>query len=105
MPESEKNEQEVTSPKNAITLPEYSSEVIYSDLLSKLLLYDQNISNLKGLWREQTLFLQHVGACVHLFNLPELHEAFTPCIFDYIKEGNSDVREAAADCLAKMLQY
>ncbi len=49
--------------------------------------------------------MQHINAVINLFNLPELHEAFTPCIFDYIKEGNTEVREAAAACLVKMLLY
>ncbi|MFS8159897.1 MAG: hypothetical protein ACMG6E_06750 [Candidatus Roizmanbacteria bacterium] len=55
--ENDKIDQDSATPKNSVCLPEYTSEIIYSDLLSKLLLYDQNISNLKGLWREQTLFL------------------------------------------------
>jgi hypothetical protein len=37
--------------------------------------------------------------------MPELHEAFSPCVFDYIKEGNTEIREAAAECLARMLLY
>jgi hypothetical protein len=33
-------------------LPEYSIEIVYSDLLSKILTYDANLSNCPGLWRQ-----------------------------------------------------
>jgi hypothetical protein len=32
------------TPKDNFCLPEFTSELVYSDLLSKILLYDQNIS-------------------------------------------------------------
>ena len=42
---------------------------------------------------------------VSLFNLPELHEYFVDDVFEYLKEGNADVRKAAATCFSKMLKH
>jgi hypothetical protein len=42
---------------------------------------------------------------VGLFNMPELHEYFIIDVFEYLKEGNTEVRCAAANCFSKILKY
>lgn len=42
---------------------------------------------------------------IHYFNAIEFHEAFIPSLLDYIRGGNTEIRRAAADCLAKILQF
>lgn len=47
----------------------------------------------------------HLSTVINLFNLPEFHEAFLPNLLDYIKGGNAEIRQAAAECLSKILLY
>ena len=44
-----------------------------------------------------------LSTVIKLFNLPEFHEAFLPNLLDYIKGGNAEIRQAAAECLSKIL--
>ncbi len=101
---------ETTTPKSgyhhfSCVLPEHTGELIYSELLRKLIGFHQTLNNLKGLWREQAKFWHHLASQVHLFNLPELHDSMVPPIFESMREGNTEIREAAASCLVKILQF
>jgi hypothetical protein len=49
--------------------------------------------------------LHHLSQVINKFNLPEFHEAFIPSLLDYIRGGNSEIRQAGAECLSKILQY
>lgn len=60
------------------------------------MVFDTNLSNNHGLWRNQYKYLTHLSNGIHHFNLPELHEGFLPSLLDYIKGGNSEMRQAAA---------
>jgi hypothetical protein len=81
------------------------SEVIYADLMTKLAIFDQNLQNMPGLWRQQIKYLSNLSKGVHLFNMPEFQEQFLSSLFEYIKGGNSETRQAAADCIARILQH
>eukprot|EP00347_Sterkiella_histriomuscorum_P008191 403346032 len=86
-------------------LPEYINELIFSDLLAKILIFDQNLSNNPGLWRSTVKYLRHLSQTLHQFNAIEFHEAFIPSLLDYIRGGNSQIRQAASDCLSKILKH
>lgn len=37
--------------------------------------------------------------------MPEFQESFLASLFEYIKAGNSEIRQAAANCIARILQH
>ena len=42
---------------------------------------------------------------IHLFHMPELNDHFSPCLFDYIKEGNLEIKTLSCECLVLMIKY
>lgn len=45
----------------------------------------------------------NISKVIHLFNSNDIHENFAGKLLDQLKEGNSLIREAAAECLAKII--
>lgn len=70
--------------KPPIILPEYSKEIIYSELIQKLMFFNYHLQSHTGMWREHTRLLEAISKNVELFNIPELHDAFCEVIFNYI---------------------
>ena len=53
--------------------PENESEVIYSDLLQRLMIFINNLKGYNGLWREHVKLIKNLVEVVHLFYMPEIH--------------------------------
>lgn len=73
-------------------IPENFSEIIYADMMSKLLIFDTNLQSAPGLWRHSIRYLRNLRKAIHLFNLPEFQEGFLASLFEYIKAGNAEIR-------------
>lgn len=69
----DQKEEEVQPPPPLLpyVLPENFSEIIYADLMSKLLIFDSNIQGVPGMWRSEIKYLNNLCKAIHLFNLPE----------------------------------
>ncbi len=52
-------------------MPENFREIIYADLMSKLLIFDSNLQSAPGLWRNSIVYLKNLCKAVHNFNMPE----------------------------------
>jgi hypothetical protein len=86
--EASKDEENSNNMNNSPLLPEYINELIFSDLLGRLLVYDTNLFNNHGLWRDQSKYLHNLSQTLHHFNAIEFHESFIPSLLDYIRGGN-----------------
>jgi hypothetical protein len=84
---------------------EHESEVVYSDLLQRLMVFINNLREYKGLWREHVKLIKNLGKTLHLFYIPEIHQLIVPMLIDFISKGNKDIKEAACNCLAKIMEY
>ena len=73
---------------------------MYTDLLEHIMTFVTNIKCEEGLWREHIKLLKNLEETVHLFYMPEIHNILVPVIFEFVIEGNTNVRDAAAKCLA-----
>ena len=73
--------------------------------MGRILTLDSNLQVNSGLWRTQVKFLTNISKSIHLFHVPELTDAFTPSIFEYIKHGNTEVRSAAGKCLVTLVRH
>ena len=86
-----------------IILPEYRKELIYQELLPKLEAYNQTLSMMMSLWREHAAFLNNFSECIHLFHVPEVHDAMVQTLFRHIHGGNTALRHASCKCLVNIL--
>lgn len=86
-----------------IIMPEYKRELVYQELLPKLENYNQNISAMMSLWREHAAFLNNFSECLHLFHVPEIHDALVPVLMKHIEGGNTALRQASCKCMVKIL--
>lgn len=68
-----------------LILPEYASEEVYSELLHKLLNYNNNLSSSLDLWREHVVFLDKLAKVVSNFHMPEANDVFIEQLFNYIQ--------------------
>lgn len=50
---------------NSYVLPEYANEILFMDLLEKLLVYDKNMSNQHGLWKLTAKYLHNLSLNLH----------------------------------------
>ncbi|CDW84144.1 serine threonine-protein phosphatase 4 regulatory subunit 4 [Stylonychia lemnae] len=85
--------------------PEQVSELLLADLIGKLMIFDGNLSNIHGLWRNQQKFIQHLGNLKKVEIYVKLYDAMIPSLLEYIRGGNAEIRQASALCLSKILQY
>ena len=53
--------------------PEHESELVYSDLLQRLMVYINNLRGYTGLWREHVKLIKNLTEVIHLFYMPEIH--------------------------------
>ena len=81
------------------------SEVVYSDLLQRLMVFITNVKSVQGLWRDHILLLKNLTEVVHLFYMPEIHHYLVPLLFEFILEGNNLIKDEASNCLAKIMKY
>ena len=86
-----------------IILSEYKRELVYQELLPKLEHFNQNISTMMSLWREHAAFLTNFSECLHLFHVPEIHDALVPTLMKHIEGGNNALRIASCKCIVKIL--
>mmetsp|Transcript_4775 Transcript_4775/g.8187 ORF Transcript_4775/g.8187 Transcript_4775/m.8187 type:complete len:260 (+) Transcript_4775:1494-2273(+) len=85
--------------------PENQREVVYSDLLQRLMVFIQSLRSNTGLWREHVQLLRNLTEVIHLFYMPEVHKSLVPLLVDFLYKGNKDIKEVACDCLAKILKH
>jgi hypothetical protein len=62
---SQEQNQSEEPPLLPFILAEHMSEVIYADLLAKLLIFDSNLHDISGLWRTQYKYLLHLSKGMH----------------------------------------
>lgn len=86
-------------------MAEHQSEVVYSDLLQRLMVYINNIKGYSGLWREHVKLVENLTETIHLFYMPEIHQYLVPMLMDFILKGNNVLKEVCCHCLAKILKY
>lgn len=100
-------DQEELSPKlpPIYVTPEHEIEVLYSDLLQRLMVFINNIRSYTGLWREHAKLINNLVETVHLFYMPEVHSYLVPMLVDFVYKGNKDIKDAACKCLARILKY
>lgn len=55
------------------TTEEYTNELVYSDLLQRLMVFINNIRSYQGNWREHARLIQNLSKVIHLFYMPEIH--------------------------------
>jgi len=84
-------------------MPEYRRELIYQELLPKLEAYNQTMSLMMSLWREHAAFLNNFAECLHLFHVPEVHDALVQTLLRHIHGGNTALRQASCKCLVNIL--
>lgn len=89
---SEQQQQSEEPPLLPFILAEHMSEVIYADLLGKLLVFDSNLHEVPGLWRAQHRYLENLSRGMHQFNMPELQDQFIGSLFEFIRCGNGQIR-------------
>jgi len=86
-------------------LPENQSEVVYSDLLQRLMVLVHRIKEVGGMWREHVQLVQNLVEVIDLFYMPEVHVYLVPLLFDFLVNGNKTLREVSCECLAKIAKY
>lgn len=84
---------------------EHQSEVVYSDLLQRLMVYINNIKSYTGLWREHVKLVENMTDVIHLFYMPEIHQYLVPMLMEFVHKGNNQLKEISCHCLAKILKY
>ncbi|TNV73012.1 hypothetical protein FGO68_gene11698 [Halteria grandinella] len=57
-----------------------------------------------GSLAEKATYLLNLGKGLHQLKMPQFQEQYLGSLLEYIRKGNSQIRHAATDCLAKMLQ-
>ena len=88
---------------NYLISPEYKSEIIYQELLPKLLSLDEHIHGQIGLWRSHTEFLDSFSETFKHFHMPELQDNFIQTLFKYLKNGNNHLRAKVCKCIVTIL--
>jgi hypothetical protein len=66
---------EDTTPKlpPIYTTPEFESELVYSDLLQRLMAFINNVRSQQGNWREHVKLITNLTNVIELFYMPEIH--------------------------------
>ena len=72
-----------------IYLPEYTSEHMYSFLLSRLICFNDRLRQKIAYWRQYVEFLDKIQMKITKFHIPELQDKWLPYIFDDLKKGNT----------------
>ncbi len=85
--------------------PDRKSELVYSDLLQRLMVLITNMKSNTGLWREHWKLLSNLRQVLHLFYMPEVHSYLAPLLFEFVQEGNDQMKEITCDCLATILKH
>jgi hypothetical protein len=69
------NDFEDNSPKlpPIYVTPDHENELVYSDLLQRLMVYINNLRGYTGLWREHVKLIKNLTEVIHLFYMPEIH--------------------------------
>jgi len=91
--------------KQIYTVPAYESELCFSDLLQRLLVFINRLREYKGLWREHVKLIRNLNSVIHLFYMPEIHTQVVPMLVEWVVSGNRETQEAACQCLAKILLH
>ena len=86
-------------------MPEYKGEIVYQELLPKLLLLDEHLHAMIGHWREHADFLDSFSLTIKLFHMPELQDLFVQTLFKYLHNGNNHLRQKVCKCIVSMLAY
>ena len=69
------NGDDLTPKGSTFYLPEYVNEQVLMEIIDKIGTLEDNLSQLKGLWREKIIFLKNLASVLPLFNLPELYDS------------------------------
>lgn len=85
--------------------PEYKAEIVYQELMPKILALDEHIHNQIGLWRQHAEFLEQFSQTFKLFHMPELHDNFIQTLFKYLQTGNIQLRAKVCKCIVTIMAY
>jgi len=85
--------------------PDRKNELVYSDLLQRLMVLITNIKGNTGLWREHWKLLKNLKEVLPLFYMPEVHSYLVPLLLEFVQEGNDQIKDVACDCLATIMKH
>lgn len=103
--QNEPAQDEMSGGGDYIISPEYKSEIIYQELLPKILILDEHIHNNIGLWRQHADFLDQFSQTFNLFHMPELHDMFLQTLFKYLQGGNNQLRSKVCKCIVNIIAH
>ena len=86
-------------------LPENERELVFSDLLQRLLVFMNRLRSYPGWWREHLQLIRNLNQVVHLFYMPEIHTHVVPMLMEWVAAGNRELQQEACKCLAKIYQW
>ena len=84
---------------------EFKVEIVYQELLPKLLIYDEHIYGMIGLWRQHTEFIDKFADTLKLFHMPELQDNYVQTLFKYLQSGNIQLRAKVCKAIVQILAY
>jgi len=67
---------DLSAQENYLISPEFKAELVYQELLPKLLIFDEHIYGMIGLWRQHTEFIDKLADTFKLFHMPELQDNY-----------------------------
>ena len=96
---------EMSAQETYMITPEHKRELVYQELMPKVLLLDERIHAQIGLWREHAKFLDAFADTFHLFHMPELHDNLVQTLFRYLMNGNNHLRQKVCKCLVLIMAH
>jgi len=78
---------EPVSEKKIYVQPQYKKEIVFDNLLSKLMSMFESIQNNEGAWRDHVMLVSHLEKVIHLFYLPEIHVNLVPILDFFLNHG------------------
>ena len=85
--------------------PEFKVEIVYQELLPKLLIYDEHLYAMIGLWRQHTDFIDKFADTFKFFHMPELQDNYVHTLFKYLQSGNIQLRAKVCKAIVQILAH
>lgn len=70
---------------------EHESEILFSDLLQRLLVFMNRLRSYPGLWREHLQLIRNLNKVIHFFYMPEIHIHVVPMLLEWVAAGNREL--------------
>lgn len=96
---------DLSAQENYLISPEFKAELVYQELLPKLLIFDEHIYGMIGLWRQHTEFIDKFADTFKLFHMPELQDNYVQTLFKYLHNGNIQLRAKVCKAIVQILAY